>query len=66
MGRPRKVVEQVQQPSAPTSPAEMLARRIWAGQSVSLSVKERKRRIDAALIEHGFSAEEVANVTLPA
>lgn len=65
MGRPRKIVEQA--PSdLPVSPASEMARRIWAGQSVSLSVKERKRRIEAALAGHGFTAEEIANITLPA
>lgn len=65
MGRPRKIVEQV--PSdEPVSPASALANRIWAGQSVSLSPKERKRRIEAALLGHGFSVEEIAGIKLPA
>lgn len=66
MGRPRKVPVEVVKPVAETSSAaQEMAMRIWRGQSVSLSRKERVRRIESALAGHDFSADEIAGISLP-
>lgn len=39
------------------SPMNAHALRVWEGQSVSLSLRERVQRIKAALIEQGFENE---------
>lgn len=63
MGRPRKVVQPVAAESnKEAGQAQVMANRIWNGQSVSLSRKERIRRINVALVGHGFLAEEIEAV----
>ena len=46
------------------SPINALALRIWNGQSVSLSLRERVQRIKAALIEHGHG-DKLSELQLP-
>lgn len=58
MGRPRKHPLPLQQVEA-DSESLRLARRIWAGQSVSLTRRERLLRIASALAEHGLSMDGV-------
>lgn len=45
-------------------PMNALALRIWNGQSVSLSLRERVQRIKAALIEHGHG-DKLSELQLP-
>lgn len=65
MGRPRKIQEA---PAAVEtgSPAQQLASRIWGNQSVSLSRKERIRRIQAALAGHGYTEDDIKAIVFPA
>lgn len=57
-GRPPKQ----QEPATDDSPAQAYARRVWDGQSGTVPINERKRRVAAALEAQGMSME---GVTLP-
>lgn len=61
MKKPKQVV----QAPAPQSddPMQAYAMRVWDGQSISLSHKERVRRVHAALADQGCA--DVTTIQLP-
>lgn len=53
-------------PAAPPSddPMQSYAMRVWDGQSISLPIAERVRRVEAALAEQGCT--DMSAINLPA